>query len=95
MFLSDCWPVDRPYVWDGLGVLHGVSRRLVSRHKLLYFVGLVRHIKQQIEILLLLDVRHIKQQLKSGSIKRLSAPLVSPFNPSVLSFWRVHILKSG
>ncbi|WZZ34341.1 hypothetical protein YC2023_017742 [Brassica napus] len=31
-------------------------------------------------------VRHIKQQLKSGSIKRLSAPLVSPFNPSVLPF---------
>ncbi|WZZ86398.1 hypothetical protein YC2023_114977 [Brassica napus] len=36
-----------------------------------YFVGLVRH---------------IKQQLKSGSIKRLSAPLVSPFNPPVLPF---------
>ncbi|WZZ34547.1 hypothetical protein YC2023_017948 [Brassica napus] len=35
--------------------------------KLLYFVGLVRH---------------IKQQLKFGSIKRFSAPLVSPFNPS-------------
>ncbi|WZZ67159.1 hypothetical protein YC2023_078529 [Brassica napus] len=31
-------------------------------------------------------VRHIKQQLKSGSIKRLSAPLVSPFNPPVLPF---------
>ncbi|KAF2557592.1 hypothetical protein F2Q68_00014719 [Brassica cretica] len=31
-------------------------------------------------------VSHIKQQLKSGSIKRLSAPLVSPFNPSVLPF---------
>ncbi|KAF3515872.1 hypothetical protein DY000_02058713 [Brassica cretica] len=29
-------------------------------------------------------VHHIKQQLKSGSIKRLSAPLVSPFNPSIL-----------
>ncbi|KAF2558011.1 hypothetical protein F2Q68_00014105 [Brassica cretica] len=27
-----------------------------------------------------------KQQLKSGSIKRLSAPLVSPFNPPVLPF---------
>ncbi|KAF3527746.1 hypothetical protein DY000_02039241 [Brassica cretica] len=40
-------------------------------------------------------VRHIKQQLKSGSIKRLSAPLVSPFNLLVLPFWRVHILKSG
>ncbi|KAF2595453.1 hypothetical protein F2Q70_00043759 [Brassica cretica] len=36
-----------------------------------YFVGLVCH---------------IKQQLKSGSIKRLSAPLVSPFNTSVLPF---------
>ncbi|WZZ02815.1 hypothetical protein YC2023_088736 [Brassica napus] len=31
-------------------------------------------------------VRHIKQQLKSGSIKRLSEPLVSPFNPPVLPF---------
>ncbi|KAF3541503.1 hypothetical protein F2Q69_00023119 [Brassica cretica] len=38
-------------------------------------------------------VHHIKQQLKSGSIKRLSAPLVTPFNPSVIRFWRVHILK--
>ncbi|KAF2557983.1 hypothetical protein F2Q68_00015991 [Brassica cretica] len=40
-------------------------------------------------------VCHINQQLKSGSNKRLSTPLVSPFNPSVLPFWRVHILKSG
>ncbi|KAF2595023.1 hypothetical protein F2Q70_00043760 [Brassica cretica] len=31
-------------------------------------------------------VCHIKQQLKSGSIKRLSAALVSPFNTSVLPF---------
>ncbi|KAF3575488.1 hypothetical protein DY000_02032098 [Brassica cretica] len=31
-------------------------------------------------------VRHIKQQMKSGSIKRLSAALVSPFNPLVLPF---------
>ncbi|WZZ00918.1 hypothetical protein YC2023_073246 [Brassica napus] len=29
-------------------------------------------------------VRHIKQQLKSCSIKRLSAPLVSPFNPPMV-----------
>ncbi|KAG5375944.1 hypothetical protein IGI04_040540 [Brassica rapa subsp. trilocularis] len=29
-------------------------------------------------------VRHIKQQSKFSSIKRLSAPLVSTFNPSVL-----------
>ncbi|KAF3544803.1 hypothetical protein DY000_02006972 [Brassica cretica] len=38
-------------------------------------------------------VRYIKQQLKFGSIKRLSTALVSPFNPSVIPFWRVHILK--
>ncbi|KAG5405649.1 hypothetical protein IGI04_011768 [Brassica rapa subsp. trilocularis] len=31
-------------------------------------------------------VRHIKQQLKSDSIKRLFAPLVSPLNPPVLLF---------
>ncbi|KAF3514795.1 hypothetical protein F2Q69_00006532 [Brassica cretica] len=31
-------------------------------------------------------VRHIKQQSKLGSIKRLSASLVSPFNPPVLPF---------
>ncbi|KAF3484478.1 hypothetical protein F2Q69_00052648 [Brassica cretica] len=31
-------------------------------------------------------VRHFKQQLKSGSIKRLSASLVSPFTPPVLPF---------
>ncbi|KAG5412069.1 hypothetical protein IGI04_008388 [Brassica rapa subsp. trilocularis] len=31
-------------------------------------------------------VRHIKQQLKYGSIKRLSVPLVSPFIPPVLPF---------
>ncbi|WZZ50501.1 hypothetical protein YC2023_050608 [Brassica napus] len=31
-------------------------------------------------------VRHIKQQLKFGSIKRLSTTLVSPFIPPVLSF---------
>ncbi|KAG5389446.1 hypothetical protein IGI04_030987 [Brassica rapa subsp. trilocularis] len=30
-------------------------------------------------------VRHIKKQLKSGSIKRLSALFVSPFSPPVLS----------
>ncbi|KAF3541741.1 hypothetical protein F2Q69_00019676 [Brassica cretica] len=30
-------------------------------------------------------VRHIKQQSKLGRIKRLSAPLVSPFNPTILS----------
>ncbi|KAG5393964.1 hypothetical protein IGI04_023927 [Brassica rapa subsp. trilocularis] len=39
-------------------------------------------------------VRHIKQQLKFGSIKRLSAPLVSPFNPSVLPFGEFICLKS-
>ncbi|WZZ86400.1 hypothetical protein YC2023_114979 [Brassica napus] len=31
-------------------------------------------------------VRHIKQQMKSGSIKRLSTPFVSLFNPPVLLF---------
>ncbi|CAG7885938.1 unnamed protein product [Brassica rapa] len=89
-----------------------------SKH--LFSVGLVRHIKQRIEIASLLDrcvisgnklalgistafriccatlrftitsfvglVRHIKKQSKLGSIKRLSAPLVSPFNPPVLPF---------
>ncbi|KAF2618415.1 hypothetical protein F2Q68_00039729 [Brassica cretica] len=39
-------------------------------------------------------VRHIKQQSKLGSIKRLSAPLVSPFNPPVLPFGEFISLKS-
>ncbi|WZY86576.1 hypothetical protein YC2023_032960 [Brassica napus] len=39
-------------------------------------------------------VHHIKQQLKSGSIKRLSTPLVSPVNPSVLPFGEFISLKS-
>ncbi|KAF3536310.1 hypothetical protein F2Q69_00022559 [Brassica cretica] len=89
-----------------------------SKH--LFPVGLVRHIKQRIEIASLLDrcvtsgnklasgisaafriccatlrstissfvglVCNIKQQSKFGSIKRLFAPLVSPFNPPVLPF---------
>ncbi|KAF3512932.1 hypothetical protein F2Q69_00001837 [Brassica cretica] len=91
-----------------------------SPSKHLFPVGLVRHIKQRIEIASLLDqcvtsgnklssgisaafriccatlqstissfvglVCHIKQQSKLGSIKRLSPPLVSPFNPPVLPF---------
>ncbi|KAF3541744.1 hypothetical protein F2Q69_00019675 [Brassica cretica] len=39
-------------------------------------------------------VRHIKQQSKLGRIKRLSAPLVSPFNPPVLLFGEFISLRS-
>ncbi|KAF3525134.1 hypothetical protein F2Q69_00050549 [Brassica cretica] len=93
-----------------------IAMETPSKH--LFPVGLVRHIKQRIEIASLLDrcvtsgnklasgisaafriccatlqstitsfvrlMRHIKQQSKLGSIKRLSAPLASTFNPPFL-----------
>nr|VDD65041.1 unnamed protein product [Brassica oleracea] len=99
----------------------------VSPSKHLFPVGLVRHIKQRIEIASLLDrcvtsgnklasgisaafriccatlqstissfvglVHHIKQQSKLGSIKRLFAPLVSPYNPPVLPFGEFILLS--
>ncbi|WZZ69912.1 hypothetical protein YC2023_081282 [Brassica napus] len=50
--------------------------------KLLYFVGCASYQATYRNLSFVGLVRHIKQQLEFGSIKRLSDPLVSPFNPS-------------
>nr|VDD35087.1 unnamed protein product [Brassica oleracea] len=63
--------------------------------KLLYFVGCASYQATYRNLSFVGLVRHIKQQLEFGSIKRLSDPLVSPFNPSVLPFGEFISLKSN